>query len=152
MSHSFHCRPTTINTINLCNNRLDIVWDVYLENSLNHDIWQSRGTGDRLKVSLSTKIPSHWAVFFKSWLQQGRDVYPPFQGWGCIVVPAGKVVVTTNGSSAVCSGQNHNLKNISPCDHEEAHSRMLLYMCVTHCWMDRTWNSWSVQTIVTFSY
>ena len=39
-----------------------------------------------------------------------------------------KVVVTTHGSSAVCSDLNHNLKNISPCDHEEADTRMLLHV------------------------
>ena len=33
--------------------------------------------------------------------------------------------MTTNGSSAVCSDLNHNLKNISPCDHEEADTGML---------------------------
>ena len=45
-----------------------------------------------------------------------------------MVVPAGKVVLTTNGSSAVCSDLNHNLKNISPYDHEEADTRMLLHV------------------------
>ena len=50
-------------------NRLDIVWYVYLANSLKHDIRQSRETGDRLKVTLSTKIP---LGFFKSRLQQGH--------------------------------------------------------------------------------
>ena len=39
-----------------------------------------------------------------------------------------KVVVTTNGLSAVCSEQNHNLKNISPCDHEEADTKILLHL------------------------
>ena len=35
------------------------------------------------------------------------------------------VVVATNGSSVVCSDLSHNLKNISPCDHEEADTKML---------------------------
>ena len=46
-----------------------------------------------------------------------------------MVVPACKVVVTTNGSCAVCTDLNYKLKNISPCDHEEADTRMLLYVC-----------------------
>ena len=39
-----------------------------------------------------------------------------------------KVVVTTTGSSAVCSDLNHNLKNTSPFDHEEADTRMLVHV------------------------
>ena len=35
-------------------------------------------------------------------------------------------VVIANGSSALCSGLNLRLKNISPCDHEKADTRMLL--------------------------
>ena len=45
-----------------------------------------------------------------------------------MIVPAGKVFVTTNGSSAVCSDLNHNLKTISPCDHEKADTGMLLHV------------------------
>ena len=46
-----------------------------------------------------------------------------------VIPPAGNIVVTTNGwSSVVCSDLNHNLKSISPCGHEEADTRMLVYV------------------------
>ena len=39
-----------------------------------------------------------------------------------------KVVVTTNGSLAVCPELNHDLKSTSSCDHEEPDTRMLLHV------------------------
>ena len=53
--------------------------------------------------------------------------------------------MATNGSSAVCSDLNHNLKNISPWDHEDTDTRMLLYV------RDALLNESHTKQLVTFS-
>ena len=38
--------------------RVDLVWDVYLDDSLKKSLWEKRGAGQRRKVVGSTRIPS----------------------------------------------------------------------------------------------
>ena len=45
--------------------RLDIVWDVYKDNSLKKATREKRGSGQRRKVLLSTRIPSDWKGFLR---------------------------------------------------------------------------------------
>ena len=40
--------------------RVDLVWDVYLDDSLKKSLREKRGTGQRRKVMGSTRIPSDW--------------------------------------------------------------------------------------------
>ena len=45
--------------------RLDIVWDVYRENSLKKGTRDKRGTGVRRKVTENTQIPTNWQGFLR---------------------------------------------------------------------------------------
>ena len=45
--------------------RLDIVWDVYKDDSLKKATREKRGSGQRRKVLLSTRIPSDWKGFLR---------------------------------------------------------------------------------------
>lgn len=45
--------------------RLDIVWDVYKDDSLKKVTREKRGSGQRRKVLLSTRIPSDWKGFLR---------------------------------------------------------------------------------------
>ena len=45
--------------------RLDIVWDVYKDGSLKKVTREKRGSGQRKKILLSTRIPSDWKGFLR---------------------------------------------------------------------------------------
>lgn len=45
--------------------RLDLVFDVYIDNSLKASTREKRGHGNRIKVSLKSRIPSSWQNFLK---------------------------------------------------------------------------------------
>ena len=45
--------------------RIDIVWDVYKDDSLKKAAREKRGSGQRRKVMLSTRIPSDWKRFLR---------------------------------------------------------------------------------------
>lgn len=46
-------------------NRVDLVWDVYLEDSLKRSQREKRGSGQRRKVLGTTKIPNDWQSFLR---------------------------------------------------------------------------------------
>ena len=45
--------------------RIDVVWDSYLPNSIKNATREKRGSGIRTKVSPGTKIPKNWAHFLQ---------------------------------------------------------------------------------------
>ena len=46
--------------------RLDVVWDIYKEDSLKSQTRQNRGTGNHIRVANNTKIPANWKNFLLS--------------------------------------------------------------------------------------
>ena len=45
--------------------RVDVVWDVYKEDSLKTQTRQNRGYGSRLRVESNTKVPANWNSFLR---------------------------------------------------------------------------------------
>ena len=45
--------------------RVDLVWDVYLDDSLKKSLREKQGAGQRRKVMGSTRIPSEWKGFLR---------------------------------------------------------------------------------------
>ncbi len=46
-------------------NRLDIVWDRYIKNSLKQSVRETRGTGQRRRVMATTPLPRNWQSFLQ---------------------------------------------------------------------------------------
>ena len=46
--------------------RIDIIWDVYIENSLKSQTRKNRGSGAPIRVELDTKIPTSWRDFLRN--------------------------------------------------------------------------------------
>ena len=46
-------------------NRVDLVWDVYKDDSLKKFLREKRGSGQRRKVLESTNIPKDWKRFLR---------------------------------------------------------------------------------------
>ena len=102
--------------------RVDVVWDVYREDSLKSTARERRGTGIRRKVASSSKLPKNWKSFlhvsdnknemflFLAKELQGIDI-------------EGKEVYTTYGEF-VLSAQPTEMMD---CSHEEADTRLVLH-------------------------
>jgi len=45
--------------------RIDIIWDVYKEDSLKESTREKRGKGIHRKVSSQTNVPSHFKYFLR---------------------------------------------------------------------------------------
>ena len=51
--------------------RVDLVWHVYVADSLKQFAWEKSGSGQRRKVFPSTRIPSDWKGFLR--VDQNKD-------------------------------------------------------------------------------
>ena len=86
---------------------------------------QNRGTGQRRRVTHSTKIPKNWNDFLKH--SENKVELFAFLGQQTILVEAPGQVVSTLGNSII-SRTPIDGRNLSPCDHEEADTRIFLHI------------------------
>ena len=108
--------------------RLDVVFDQYFDKSLKTAVRENRGTGDRLKVTHSTKIPSNWSGFLRC--NQNKTELFRFLGDGIskLNLQTGKYALTSSGSSVLCTKDDYDTHTIEPCNHEEADTRLMLHV------------------------
>ena len=113
--------------------RVDLVWDVYREGSLKRTTRERRGTGQRRQVTMSTRIPTDW----KGFLQNDENKNELFLLLASYVVsmmiPDDKKLYTTSGESVLSSTNRMNLTNLAPCTHEEADTRLMVYVLDASC-------------------
>ena len=102
--------------------RVDVVWDVYREDSLKSTTRERRGTGTRRRVASSSKLPKNW----KSFLHVGDNKTELFsflvKELQAIDVE-GKEVFSTNGEFVLSSPPTEMMT----CSHEEADTRLVLH-------------------------
>ena len=108
-----------------CADRVDVVWDQYLQNSLKPQTRNKRGKGIRRRVEASTSLPKNWQQFL-------RDDVNKTELFDFLVkhiqrLVTSKQIVTTNGSEVVCSPPQ-DTSFLAPCNHEEADTRMILHL------------------------
>ena len=106
--------------------RVDLVWDVYLENSIKDSTRQKRGLGVRRKVSGNVKLPSN----FKDFLSDPTNKTELFQYLNSkllsLDLPPNKHLIITQGEKVFSVGSNYcDMQN---CDHEESDSRVVVHM------------------------
>ena len=105
--------------------RVDVVWDVYKEDSLKAQTRQNRGSGNQLRVANNTNISTNW----KNSLRNDANKESLFQLLANAIQefhpPQGKQVISTGGQHAVSSSMS-DLSDLS-CTHEEADSRLLFH-------------------------
>ena len=85
----------------------------------------NRGTGIRRRVQVSTNLPKNWQQFL-------RDDTNKMELFAFLVehishLETIKQIVTTKGSEVVCIPPQ-DTTHLSPCDHEEADTRMILHL------------------------
>ena len=106
--------------------RLDIVWDVYLTDSLKVGTKSKRGHGQRRKVLPLAPLPSTWKSFLKN--DENKSDLFCFLSKNIERTPVSrKILVSTCGDSVVSSSTEVDLNHMSGCTHEEADTRVFLH-------------------------
>jgi len=110
--------------------RVDIVFDVYLKNSIKGSTREKRGIGYRVEVSNQAFLPSQcsWSNF----LRKGENKSTLFRMIANALITSITAdivtIVVTAGDVALCNTDLLDVSDISPCDHEEADTRMFLHV------------------------
>ena len=106
--------------------RVDVVWDVYLDNSLKLSTRKKRGKGIRRRVEANNAIPRNSENF----LRENKNKTELFSYLASVIANANiaedKCVVSTQGQNVI-SNIPHDLTRMCPCTQEEADSRLLLH-------------------------
>ena len=107
--------------------RVDVVWHVYLPDSLKGTTRQKRGKGVRRRVSPSTTIPKSWKDFLR--VDDNKTELFKFlaQHVTCRTVDEGKVLYATSAQNVLSSTCQAELSNLTPCSQEEADTRLILH-------------------------
>ena len=95
--------------------RLDLVWDTYKPDSLKEMTREKRGKGVRRRFSSTTKVPANWNELFSYLAQE------------ICKINSDKLVISTIDESALCNQAVYLSGQLSPCNHEEADTRIFVH-------------------------
>ena len=119
--------PYLVRQLLTCN-RLDVVFDVYLPDSLKQETHQKRGKGSRINVAGHVSVPNNWQNF----LRVNENKTEPFD-FLCnhlknhCNVENGKVINFTNKHKVLCLPDQQDDESITPCTHEGAGTKIMLH-------------------------
>lgn len=105
--------------------RLDIVWDQYLTDSLKTEARSKRGKGVRRRVEPSSVIPGNWQAFLR--IDDNKTELFSFLAKCVTALDADKPILSTHHTAVLCNQPRDNT-GIAPCTHEEADTRILLHL------------------------
>ncbi|KAG0717130.1 hypothetical protein GWK47_008210 [Chionoecetes opilio] len=105
--------------------RLDIVWDLYMADSLKADTRSKRGKGVRRRVEPSSAVPGNWQEFLR--INDNKTELFPFLASNVADIDTSKHLITTQDYSVLCSNRQ-DVSALAPCTHEEADTRILLHL------------------------
>ena len=106
--------------------RIDIVWDVYIQGSLKAATIDKRGEGVRRRVEPSSKMPSNWKSFLRVNENKTELFHLLAEEATSRDLPE-KQVISTYGDKVLSAPRRDNVQ-IEPCMHEEADTRLVLHM------------------------
>ena len=107
--------------------RLDLVWDRYVNNSLKSTARVKQGTGVRVHVGPSVPMPQKWTEFLR--VDENKSELFRFlsQRAVSVPVPSSKYISATLDESVLFS-QSNDFDSLQPCTHEEADTRLVLHV------------------------
>ena len=103
--------------------RVDLVWDTYVEHSLKASTRASRGHGARRKVAGDTKIPRDWKAFLR--VDENKKELFAYLAEFISSFENENLVISTLQGEIVHNKESYDSENISVCNHEEADTRLL---------------------------
>lgn len=108
-------------------NRVDVIWDRYISNSLKASTRSKRGTGIRRKVQPNNELPRNW----KSFLRVDGNKTDLFEFLAEHIhhmqISIGKLVVTSYGEQVLSNPPRETQSDLAPCTHEKADTRMFVH-------------------------
>ena len=106
--------------------RIDVVWDIYIKDSLKGTTREKRGKGLRRRVEGRNTIPKNWQMFLR--VDENKTELFEFLAQHIAELPVdGQQIVTTFRNNVMCN-QERQHANLSPCSHEEADTRIILHL------------------------
>ena len=105
--------------------RLDIVWDVYLADSLKAGTKGKRGQGQSRKVLALAPLPSTWKSFLKN--DENKSDLFCFLSKKIERNPVSCKILVSTCCDSVVSSSTEDLNHMSGCTHEEADTRVFLH-------------------------
>ena len=105
--------------------RIDIVFDCYKKNSLKETARQRRGTGIRRKVEELSQTPSNWHSFLR--IDKNKTELFSFLSEQMTSNPELNKLVIAAFEDVVLTSNQADVRNLSPCNHEEADTRVFLH-------------------------
>ena len=112
--------PNIERKLEMCS-RCDIIFDVYVENSLKRHTREARGIGESLKIEESTRLPKDWHSFLR--VDDNKTALFVFLAEiiRCLRIPYSKTLVVTKQGSVIDPSE------LAPCNHEESDTRVFLH-------------------------
>lgn len=124
--------------------RVDLVWDRYLATSLKRNTREMRGAGIRRRVSKTTLIPANWKSFLRSDENKAELFHFLAASISSVELPGVQIVSTVEED--VISSQPIAKEGLTPCNHEEADTRMFVH--VQHA-VSKGYNKIMIRTVDT---
>ena len=139
--------PFIVNSRDTTVKRIDVVFYVYTEGSLKAESRERRGTGVRIAVKESTPVWKNWAQFLKVDENKSELFHLFAQDLvNCPAVQSFEGVILASDTTEVISNGDIHHNGLTPCNHEEADTRILLH--VKHA-ADGGHRNISIQTVDT---
>lgn len=108
--------------------RIDIVWDVYKEDSLKAGTREKRGKGTRRRVLPATAIPGDWSSFLRVDENKVELFHLLSQEIGSLEVENREIYTTIEKNVLHCGSNRNDLSSLEPCIHEEADTRIMVHV------------------------
>ena len=93
-------------------NRLDVVWDEYIADSLKADTRTRRGKDIRRRVEPSNSIPGNWQEFLR--INDKKTELLSFLATRAATIATDKQVVSTCHTGVLCT-QSRDVSGLAPC-------------------------------------
>jgi hypothetical protein len=127
-----HVLPYLQNQLTNSTTRVDAVWDTYKESSLKTQTRDRRGQGQRTRISPTVPLPkgAQWQRFLQDSNNNKDDFFQfvSLELHKCTTTPDAQFhLITTKGEIALTNKQV-DLSGLSPCQQEEADTRMMLHL------------------------
>ncbi|XP_037025687.1 uncharacterized protein LOC119067048 [Bradysia coprophila] len=106
--------------------RIDIVWDVYRENTIKRHAREKRGTGRIQKVASALKLPQKWVEFLK--VDENKNRLFKLLAQDIVKIDAPDCLIVTNVEQNVLTLKEHDTSRIEPSNHEETDTRLFVHV------------------------
>ena len=106
--------------------RIDVVWDVYIADSLKATARDKRGKGIRRRVEGRNSLPRNWQMFLRV-DENKAELFEFLAHHIAGLQNTDKQIITTLRNEVMCNDSLQH-PNLSPCSHEEADTRIILHL------------------------